>query len=73
MDIREIRKLDIKDIYKEINKSQVELLKRKIVLKLQITQKSSSEGVNVSEISKMKKYIAMLHTVLNEKNFSIKE
>jgi ribosomal protein L29 len=67
MDTVNIRKLTIKEIYKEINNMQDELLKKKMSLKLQVTQKSSSEGINVSEIGKMKKEIAKYQTILNEK------
>lgn len=67
MDSVNIRKLTIKEIYKQINSLQDDLLKKKMSLKLQVTQKSSSEGINVSEISKLKKEIARYQTILNEK------
>lgn len=69
MDITEIKKLSKGEIYKEINKNQVDLLKKKVTLRLQVTQKSSSEGINVSEIRKIKRYIARLQTVLREKEY----
>ena len=67
MDTINIRKLNKNEIYKEINKLQDELLKKKMSLKLQLTQKSSSEGINVSELGKLKKQIARFQTILNEK------
>ncbi len=67
MDTVNIRKLNRIEIHKEINKLQDELLKKKMSLRLQLTQKSSSEGINVSEIGKMKKQIARFQTILNEK------
>jgi ribosomal protein L29 len=69
MDITEIKKLSRGEIYKEINKNQIDLLKKKVTLRLQVTQKSSSEGINVSEIRKIKRYIARLKTVLREKEY----
>jgi ribosomal protein L29 len=69
MDITEIKKLSKGEIYKEINKNQIDLLKKKVTLRLQVTQKSSSEGINVSEIRKIKRYIARLQTVLREKEY----
>jgi ribosomal protein L29 len=67
MDTVNIRKLNRIEIHKEINKLQDELLKKKMSLRLQLTQKSSSEGINVSEIGKIKKQIARFQTILNEK------
>ncbi len=69
MDIQQIRKISIDDIYKQLKKLNDEMLKKRMDVRMQILYKSSSENINVSELTKMKKEIARFKTVLTEKKY----
>ncbi len=69
MDIDSIRKLNITDIIKRIKEEELNLSKKTMDIRLAISQKSSSEGINSSVIGKMKKDISRLKTVLSEKKY----
>ncbi|MHB8442849.1 MAG: 50S ribosomal protein L29 [Patescibacteria group bacterium] len=69
MDIQQIRKISTNDIYKQLKKLNDEMLKKRMDVRMQILYKSSSENINVSELTKMKKEIARFKTVLTEKKY----
>ena len=69
MDIDSIRKLKLEEIYKKIKEEEKNLSIKAMNIRLAISQKSSSEGIDVSQIGKMRKDIARLRTVAQEKKY----
>ncbi len=69
MDIQQIRKISTDGIYKQLKKLNDEMLKKRMDVRMQILYKSSSENIDVSELTKMKKEIARFKTVLTEKKY----
>ncbi len=67
MNINEIRKMKESDIISEIKKLKEKLLSERMSIKMQVIQKMSSEGINVSKIKDMKKDLARFYTILKEK------
>jgi ribosomal protein L29 len=69
MDMESIRKLNLEEIMLKVKEEEKNLAKKIMDTRLSISQKSSSEGIDVSIVKKMKKDIARLKTVLTEKKY----
>lgn len=69
MDMENIRKLSLEEIMLKVKEEEKNLARKIMDTRLSISQKSSSEGIDVSIVKKMKKDIARLKTVLTEKKY----
>lgn len=69
MDMESIRKLNLEEIMLKVKEEEKNLAKKIMDTRLSISQKSSSEGIDVSIVKKMRKDIARLKTVITEKKY----
>ena len=69
MDMENIRKLSLEEIMLKVKEEEKNLARKIMDTRLSISQKSSSEGIDVSIVKKMRKDIARLKTVITEKKY----